>query len=118
MFWDNLQTACKMRNVRITPILTELNVSTGNISKWQRGGNVSSETLAKLCTRLSVSADFLLFGPDCNKPAGSVLENRLTDDEASIIMMYRALPQTSKMLCNTYIRASYDQFMALSRELA
>lgn len=118
MFWDNLQAACKMRNVRITPILTELNISTGNISKWQRGGNVSSETLVKLCTKLSVSADFLLFGPNNTKPASKVLADKLTEDEASILRMYRALPQASKMLCSTYIRASYDQFTALSRELA
>ena len=118
MFWDNLQTACRMRNVRITPILTELNISTGNIAKWQRGGNVSSGTLAKLCTRLSVSADFLLFGPDREKVANHALTDGLTDDEATILRMYRALPQASKMLCSTYIRASYDQFMALSRELA
>lgn len=118
MFWDNLQTACRMRNVRITPILTELNISTGNITKWQRGGNVSSETLTKLCMRLSVSADFLLFGPDREKAANLALSDGLTDDEASILRMYRALPQASKMLCSTYIRASYDQFTALSRELA
>jgi len=60
MFFDNLQYLCKEHNIKLTPLLIELNLSTGNINKWKKGTLPNGEILIKLSDRLDCSVDYLL----------------------------------------------------------
>lgn len=61
MFYEKLISLCDTNGVKLTPLLKELDVSTGNISNWKRGlDNVSSETLKKIAKYFNVSVDWLL----------------------------------------------------------
>lgn len=119
MFWDNLKSACDERGIKVTPLLKELNISSGGIGKWQRGGNVSSETLLKLSDRLGVSIDFLVKGEEPAQPkedppaspAGS-----LTYDEQLLLTWYRALPSSGKLLCSNYVKGAYDMSVTMGEE--
>lgn len=70
MFFDNLQYQCKEQNIKLTPLLIELNLSTGNIGKWKKGTLPNGEILIKLSDRLGCSVDYLLGrtdNPEINK---------------------------------------------------
>lgn len=60
MFFDNLTKICNEQNIKITPLLKELDISTGSISRWKNGVVPNGETLIKLSKRLNCSVDYLL----------------------------------------------------------
>lgn len=60
MFFTTLQNRCKEKNIKITPLLLELNLSKGNISKWKVGTLPNGEILIKLADYLDCSIDYLL----------------------------------------------------------
>ncbi len=108
MFWDNLEAACKANGVKVTPLLKELNISTGNIGRWQKGGAVSSDIVGLLAKRLNVTADFLITGEH------SVLDDaddgfRITQSEKDMVLMYRQLPDLQKELISDSIRSAYGR---------
>ena len=111
MFWDNLKAACDKQNIKVTPLLTELKISSGSIGKWQKGGNVSSETLLKLSERLGVSIDYLIKGEEPVTQTIDALQS-VSYDEMQILTWFRALPQQGKSLCMNYIKGAYDMHMA------
>ena len=108
MFWDNLEAACKAKGVKVTPILKELKISSGNIGRWQKGGTVTSDTIVLLAKRLNVTADFLLTGEH------SVIDEsgetfRLSQCEKDLISMFRQLPDLQKELISDSIRSAYGR---------
>lgn len=107
MFWDNLKQACEMRGMKVTPLLTELKISTGNIGKWQSGGDISSKNLLKISNRLDVSVDFLLKGSDAHVQEQSDVKFESRSEE-DLIMMYRCLSPYQKDKCYTYVQGMYD----------
>lgn len=60
MFFDNLTKICNEQDIKITPLLKELDISTGSISRWKNGVIPNGETLIKLSKRLNCSVDYLL----------------------------------------------------------
>lgn len=110
MFWDNLKAACDSKGIKVTPLLNELKISSGSIGKWQRGGNVSSETLIKLSDRLGVSVDYLLKGEETLPEANN---SSISYDEQLLLTWYRALPLQGKSLCSNYVKGAYDMSMAM-----
>lgn len=112
MFWDNLLTACDAYGVKVTPLLQELNISTGNIGRWKRGGDVKSDVLVKLSKKLEVSTDFLLTG-QASQPAKSSAFECTTKDEQDLLMMYRSLPLQLRTLAFNYLKSSYDTYNVL-----
>jgi len=113
MFWDNLKKACDANSIKVSPLLQELGISTGNIGRWQKGGAISSEMLIRISDRLNVSIDYLLTGKDV------ISENNLMDlsqEEQDLINMYRELPHGIQLLCKNYIKASHDTYTAMQGE--
>ena len=104
MFYDNLR-ACYMRGTKVTPLLNELKISTGNIGKWQKGGDVSSKTLMKIADRLNVSVDFLLYGKEHVYFDAILCAN---ENEKNMLKQYRALSPFQKERCESYIQGMYD----------
>lgn len=120
MFWDNLKAVCDEKGIRVTPLLTELDIGTGAIHRWQSGGNVNSNILIKIADRLGVSTDLLLYGKEKTPPA-AVEQNVFSDasqEDLDMFRLYMSLPQSSKLLCRTYIKASHDQITALKGDVS
>ena len=70
MFFSILQSRCSEKGIKITPLLAELGLSKGNISKWKSGTLPNGEILIKLANRLDCSVDYLLGrtdNPEINK---------------------------------------------------
>ena len=105
MFWDNLQEACKKNHIKVTPLLNELKLSSGNISRWRKGGAVTSDALLAIAERLQVSTDYLLTGKDFN--SGNALSG-ISYDEQQLIKMYRSLSAAQQGRCYSYIQGMYD----------
>lgn len=112
MFWDNLKIACSRNGTKVSPLLQDLGISTGNIGRWQKGGAISSEMLLRISERLDVSTDFLLTG----KNPSSDPSEALTREEQDLLDMYRDLPAGVQQLCMNYIKASHDTYTAMQGE--
>lgn len=112
MFWNNLEAACDAYGTKVTPLLQELSISTGNIGRWKRGGTVASDILIKLSKKLEVSTDFLLTGQK-DRPVNSSAVECVTKDEEDLISMYRALPPQLQTMAFNYLKASFDTYSVL-----
>lgn len=60
MFYQQINLLCEQRGIKLTPLLKEFNISTGNISSWKKGGKPSVEMLEKFADYFNVSTDYLL----------------------------------------------------------
>lgn len=110
MFWDNLESACTAAGLKVTPLLKELNISTGNIGRWQKGGTVTSDTVVILAKRLGVTTDYLLTGEHRLSEAPDALKN-ITQSEVDLLKMYRVLNGMQKEFIYDAIRSAYDRVM-------
>lgn len=66
MFYDQLIKICNLRNVKPSPVLKELGLSSGNLKRWESGANVNYDTLQKLSEYFDVPVDYF-FEDDVNK---------------------------------------------------
>lgn len=62
MFYNNFINFCNARNVKPTPLLKQLGISTSSLDNWKKGGGISAENLQKLAVFFNVSMDFLYSG--------------------------------------------------------
>ena len=88
MFFEQLKKACAENGIKLTPLLKELNLSTGAIARWKSGVIPNGKTIQLLADRLGVSVSWLL-GEDvaiqCDVPTVSEIKKKcedLTEEEA------------------------------------
>lgn len=62
MFFEQLKKACDMRDISITAVATQLNISKSNVTNWKNGTMPNGDVLVRLSELLKVSTDFLLKG--------------------------------------------------------
>lgn len=123
MFGDLLKELRMQRNVTQTELAKAIGVSNGNVGDWERGRSKPGyDALAALSRYFEISPEHLLElevpGPkeidNClNGKAVSLLHDStpLSDEEASLIAMYRLLP--------CYAREDmFDQVHCLYRKYA
>lgn len=97
MFYQILQSLCKQQGVKITNVVSELKISSGNLSKWKAGGVPKGATLKKLADYFHVSTDYLL-GREA--PASS---SELSPEEQELLECYRQLNNDGKKKMNDYL---------------
>ncbi len=68
MFYSRLCALCKEHGINITNLISELNFSAGNLSRWKKGGEPRGNTLSKLADYFHVSTDYLLGRTDSKEP--------------------------------------------------
>lgn len=93
MFFDNLTKICEEQNIKLTPLLTKLNLSKGNINKWRNGSSPTGEVLIKLADSLGCSIDYLLDRTE------NIQENQTTKIESNqieLIENYEKLNEKGK----------------------
>lgn len=66
MFFDQLLKACEMRNITVTRLTTQLEISKSNVTNWKNGTIPNGEVIIRISDFLGVSTDFLLKGGDNN----------------------------------------------------
>lgn len=74
MFYSRLNALCAERRVKITNVIIEMGMGSGNLSKWKAGGIPKGDTLSKLADYFQVSTDYLLGRTDDPSPAGMAKE--------------------------------------------
>ena len=58
MFYDQLMRICKERNVKPTPLIKSLGLSSGNLKRWQEGATVNSDILMMFADYFGVPVDY------------------------------------------------------------
>lgn len=74
MFYSRLTSLCAERGVKITNVVSELKMGSGNLSNWKSGRMPRGESLSKLADYFHVSTDYLLGRTDDPRPAGETAE--------------------------------------------
>lgn len=91
---DRLERVLRVRKVRkIYPLALELGVNESCISRWRRGGAISTENAIKLCRALDISLDWLLSG------RGEMDQHKkrcISDREYVLVEKVRALPERAR----------------------
>ena len=76
--FDRVEALCKMNNITVSALLTEITGSTGNSPTWKKG-HIRSDYLLAICQKFDISADYLLTGADYAAPALEPHERQLLD---------------------------------------
>lgn len=101
MFYDRLKDLCRTKGVTLTNLVKDLNMSTGNLSKWKNGNVPKSDTIRALAEYLGVTADYLL-GNDIRKEKILTLLDdpaiTLTSDEKWFILKLRQLDKDGRTM--------------------
>ena len=106
MFYEQLKKACDLREVKLTPLLKEMKISTGNTGSWKKGGNPSVEVLDSLSSRLEVSTDYLLGRTD--NPARQKTAPHVSTQQAVLIFAREKLGREPTMEDIAMIESAVD----------
>lgn len=90
MFWERLNLLCAEHNVKLTNVVKELGMSTGNQSKWKNGVVPKSNVLKKFADYFDVSVDYLL-GNTTSKivvPPAEKGEAEIPDMETTLLYFF------------------------------
>jgi plasmid maintenance system antidote protein VapI len=91
---ERLEQVLRARNVRkIYPLALELEVNESCVSRWRRGGAISTDNAIKLCRVLDISLDWFLSGRgqmDQHKKRG------ISNQEYALIEGLRLLPDEAR----------------------
>lgn len=119
MFYANFIRICADSGIKPTPLLQQLNISKGNLSKWRDGAIPNGATLSKISSALNVSISDLLGEGKTNPPSPSSdsedtkyhelmsLIDRMDDDTLARFLELAHLASLPK--------ADYDRAMAILR---
>lgn len=113
MFYSILLSLCSIKNVKITNVVKELGISSGNLSKWKSGVIPKSDTLRKLADYFGVTTDYLLGREDRNKrpPSGDGTSPfELTAEEQAFLEKLRLVEQVNPKMLN-HLEAMIDSML-------
>lgn len=102
MFYERIKRICDEKSVKITHLLTDLGLSTGNLAKWKKGVVPKSATLERIADYLGVSVDALL-GKE--KPADQD-GNGLSPAEQELIDLFDRVPEDKQELVLQQVEAA------------
>lgn len=94
MFFEQLKKACDINGIKMTPLIKELGLSSGNVSNWKKGIIPNGKILNLLAMRLGVSVGWLLGETE------QELDPCEVDD---IYTLYSGLSDESKIKAREYI---------------
>ncbi len=60
MFYERLKLLCEEKGIKLTNLIQELGMSSGNMNKWKNGVIPKGNTLSKLADYFNVSVDYLI----------------------------------------------------------
>lgn len=77
MFYNQLMKLCKERNIKPTPLVKTLGLSTANLRRWQNGATVNSDILAMLSEYFNVPVDYFFEDDKCRGTNGNIRRRKL-----------------------------------------
>ena len=95
MFWERFYNLSIEKNTKPLPVVKELSISTGSITKWKNGTVPNGTTLQKISDYFGVSVGYLL-GEDAKEKEPTVtidprllsLIDSMTDEELADLERY------------------------------
>lgn len=91
MFYNRFISICEEYDVRPTPVLKELDISPGNLKRWENGASINADTLKKIADYFNVPVDYFL-----NDGEEAELDDKVISDARSeterIMMIARTHP--------------------------
>ncbi|MDE7279546.1 MAG: aldo/keto reductase, partial [Oscillospiraceae bacterium] len=89
MFYNRFMGICREYGEKPTPVLKKLNISPGNLKRWEGGASITAETLKKISNYFGVPVDYF-FLKDEEKVFTEVQQNEMVikDDKNSIRQIY------------------------------
>lgn len=113
MFYQRLLELCKSSETNISTVISELNLSSGNLSKWKAGGMPKADTFAKLADYFHVSTDYLLGRTDDPRPVGEEEPTPVAGDgpDPELWKLIQQIPESRMPEVERYLR-----FQAESKE--
>lgn len=88
MFYDKLLEICNERGLKITNVVNELGMSSGNISKWKNGVEPRGSVISKFAEYFGVEGYY--FSESGERTEYSKKINALSEDEWTLIEAFRA----------------------------
>lgn len=64
MFYKRFMEVCKEYGERPTPVLKKLDISPGNLKRWEGGASITAETLEKIADYFGVPVDYFFLNDD------------------------------------------------------
>ena len=104
MFYETLKSLCAEKGIRITNLVAELAISTGNLSKWKAGGEPKGNTLSKLADYFAVSTDYLLGRTDIREMACSGTSPSLSAEDRTLLRAYRAASPDDRAIIDNIVQ--------------
>lgn len=83
MFYENVQSLCKQRGIKITTLSRTLGLSSSAPSYWRSGSVPKASTLQKLAEYFDVSTDYLLYGDHKEGNNASNVSNAVVAQDVS-----------------------------------
>lgn len=108
MFYNRLKELCDSQGKSLTNVISELGMSSGNLSKWKKGKVPKSDTIHALAEYFGVSSDYLLGIDDVKQRTLAALDAQtltLTSEEVGIILNYRNLDNEGQIMVKSTIIA-------------
>ncbi len=91
MFWERFSSLCGKANVKPTPLVKQLGIAHGNVTRWKNGIIPETGALTKISNHFDCSVDYLLGrtdNPESHKQSGGEF---LTQAERTLLENFRAL---------------------------
>lgn len=79
MFWERFYDLCIQHNTKPIPVVKQLLIATGSVTKWKKGTIPSGETLTKIADYFHVSVDYLLGKTDDPRTSAQITADYLND---------------------------------------
>lgn len=76
MFYDTFIKLCKEKNVKPTPLVVKMGLSSSNVTQWKKGSTPRPEVLQRIADEFGVSVKFLLTEENEKEPAGQETDGR------------------------------------------
>ena len=89
MFYNRFMEICQEYGEKPTPVLKKLDISPGNLKRWEGGASITAETLEKIANYFGVPVDYF-FLTDEEKVFTEVQQNEMAikDDKNGIRQIY------------------------------
>lgn len=111
LFYETLKKLCTERGIRVTNVISELGMGTGNLSSWKSGNIPKGDTLSKIADYFNVTTDYLLGRTEQKMAAPSEDETAALLQEPYMKEIYETLlrltPESRKLVL-AQIRAVGD----------
>lgn len=85
MFWERFYNLCIQHDTKPIPVVKELLIATGSVTKWKNGTIPSGETLTKIADYFHVSVDYLLGKTDDPRTSTQILEDSIKNTKGKIL---------------------------------